>query len=131
MGNKRRYQTTAVKQVRVDRLAEDVEQQHMVFAIDVAKEAMVAAIVDEGEAVLCTVRWSHPAETGVLLDLAEALREHAAGVEVVMEPTGVYGDALRWQFERRDFEVFKVSATRRTRPSSRSCTWTVRARVGR
>jgi len=109
MGKKRRYQTTAVKRVHVDELAEEVRDQRVTIGVDVAKEAMVAAVMDEGQAVLCTVRWSHPVETEVLLDLAEALREQASDVEVAMEPSGVYGDALRWQFLRRNFEVFRVS----------------------
>lgn len=110
MARKRRYKTTPVKHVRLEALCEDVRQQRIVVGVDVAKEAMVAAVVDEGHAVLCTVRWSHPTETGVLLDLLEALREHAADVRVAMESSGTYGDALRWQCLTRAFDVHRVSA---------------------
>ncbi len=101
---------TAVKRVRVGLLIEAVRGQNVVLGIDVAKEAMVAAVMDEGAVVLSTIRWSHPAETSVLVDLMEALRGEAAGVDVAMESSGSYGDALRWQFIQRGFEVHRVSA---------------------
>jgi transposase len=37
------------------------------------------------------------------------LRESAGGVAVAMEPSGVYGDALRWQLLTDDFTVHRVS----------------------
>ncbi len=97
---KRKYQTVRVNRFDWEALAEDVEQQRIIIDIDVAKEKMVACVFDEGEAVLKTVRWSHPNETGEFVDLVERLRESAAGVSVAMEPSGVDGDALRWQVRR-------------------------------
>lgn len=110
MTRKRKYKTTPVKRVALAALCEDVRQQRIVLGVDVAKEAMVAAVVDEGHAVLCTLRWSHPSETGILLEVLEALREHAAEVRVAMEPSGTYGDALRWQCLERGFDVQRVRA---------------------
>jgi hypothetical protein len=43
---------------------------------------------------------------------AVALRAAGRSVEVAMEPTGVYGEALRHQFTSRNFEVFRVDPKR-------------------
>lgn len=74
-----------------------VEDQQVILGVDVAKEGMVAAVMDEGENVVKTIRWSHPRDTESLLAFVSALAERSAGVVVAMEPSGVYGDALRWQ----------------------------------
>ncbi len=106
---KRKYRTVRVNQFDWESLAEDVEQQQIIIGVDVAKEKMVACVFDEGEAVLKTVRWSHPVQTGEFLALLEALRARAESVVVAMEPSGVYGDALRWQLVKHAFEVHRVS----------------------
>lgn len=81
----------------------------MVVGIDVAKEAMVAAVMNDEELVLKTVRWSHPLETDQLFAFVEKLRNNALDVSFALEPSGVYGDALRWQLHGVGFEVFRVS----------------------
>ena len=86
-----------------------VENQHVIVGVDVAKEGMVAAVLDEGESVVKTIRWSHPLETESFLDFVSELRDRAADVVVAMEPSGVYGDALRWQLLAAGVAVFRVS----------------------
>ncbi len=147
MAKKRMYRTTPVKRVHVQLLCEDVEGQHVVLGVDVAKKGMVAAVVDGSRAVRRTISWSHPEETDRVLDVLACVREHAASVSVAMEPSGTYGDALRWQCLERGFAVYRVNAkhthdsrrcttgcrrstTRRTPPSWGSCTWTAGARSG-
>jgi transposase len=88
---------------------EVVEGQQVIVGVDVAKEAMVAAVMDESENVVKTIRWSHPRETESFLGFVSALEERAAGVAVAMEPSGVYGDPLRWQLLGAGIEVFRVS----------------------
>ena len=110
MAKKRMYKTTPVKRVNVQLLCEDVEGQHVALGVDVAKTGMVGALVDETRAVRRTISWSHPKDTGLLLELLEAVREHAASVSVAMEPSGTYGDALRWQLLSCGFDVHRVSA---------------------
>lgn len=109
MAKRKPYRIVRLNQLDWEALVEDVEQQRVVIGVDVAKEKMVAAVMDEGEAILKTVGWSHPTETAQFMDFVEAIRERAAAVEVAMEPSGVYGDALRWQLLASGLEVFRVS----------------------
>ena len=103
------YKVAPVKSLDASPLVEDVEDQRVIVGIDVAKEKMVAAVVDEGDAVLKIVGWSHPIETAGFVELVRALAGSAADVAVAMEPSGVYGDALRWQLIEAGFEVHRVS----------------------
>lgn len=86
-----------------------VKGQQVIVGVDVAKEAMVAAIMDERESVVKTVRWSHPHETDAFVAFISALRDVSTDVSVVMEPSGVYGDSLRWQVLCAGLKVFRVS----------------------
>lgn len=110
--SKRKYRATHVKHVRVDQLAEAVSGRRAVVGIDIAKEAMMAAVMDDDREVHVTVKWSHPTETSQFIELVAALGEASGGLEVAMEPSGVYGDALRWQLIRAGFEVNRVSPKR-------------------
>jgi transposase len=86
-----------------------VKGRRVVIGVDVAKEAMVAAVMDDEDVVVKTVRWSHPLETDQFIEFVERLAEDAVDLTVALEPSGVYGDALRWQLNGAGFEVFRVS----------------------
>jgi len=88
---------------------EEIGEQEVIVGVDVAKEAMVAAVMDEDESVVKTIRWSHPQETDGFLEFVSGLGERARSVVVAMEPSGVYGDALRWQLLEAGIQVFRVS----------------------
>lgn len=103
------YRAIHVSRFEWKGLCEQVKSRRVIVGIDVAKEAMVAAVMDEEEVVFKTVRWSHPLETDKLLDLVERLRKKAIEVTVALEPSGVYGDALRWQLHGAGLDVFRVS----------------------
>jgi transposase len=53
--------------------------------------------------------WNHPEQTRELLTHLENL---ACPLMAVMESTGTYGDALRYQFRCSGFEVNQISAKR-------------------
>jgi hypothetical protein len=96
---KRPYRKIAVKEVDVTTLGVG----RVVFAIDVAKVDMVAAIVAGDGRVVRTVwlgsgtaRW------------ASARRS----VEAVMESSGTYGDVLRHQLLERGVPVYRMSGKR-------------------
>lgn len=109
--SKRRYCTVHCKGVDWSALAETVAGRRAVLAVDVAKVKFVAALQVAAGETLLRVSWSHPFETAELLAGVEVLA--AAGrVEAVMESSGVYGDALRWQLHRRGIGVYRVSAKR-------------------
>jgi transposase len=106
---KRPYRAVHLSGFEWDGICERLKSRHVVVGVDVAQEAMVAAVMDDEEVVVKTVRWSHPIETDEFLAFVERLDEAADNVTVAMEPSGVYGDALRWQLHRAGFEVFRVS----------------------
>jgi transposase len=108
---KRIYRKVRVNSVDVERLLEGLAGR-VIFAIDIAKIDMVAAIsTSEGE-VLTTVGWKNPVANGEVLRLLGKLREAGLVVEVVMEPSGTYGDVLRSQLQHAGFAVFRVTGKR-------------------
>ena len=108
---KRPYRAIQVNDVRVAGVLEDAHPGRLVVAIDIAKEKMVAAVMDDEESVLVTVRWSHPKESAWFYTLLEELGR-AREIQVAMEPTGTYGDALRAHILNRGFSVYQVSPNR-------------------
>jgi transposase len=76
-----------------------------IVAVDVAKTKFVAAIASVAGEVLRIVRFSHPHQTLAFLHVVEALHEAKLAPRVVMEPTGTYGDVLRYQCHARGVGV--------------------------
>ena len=107
---KRIYRGVNVKKVDGKRLADAVRGKRMVFGLDVAKEAMVGSVAVDRDEVILNVKWSHPSETKDLVELVAGLP--AASIEVAMEPSGTYGDALKYQFALRGVPVYRVSPKR-------------------
>jgi transposase len=110
--SKRRYSSVNCKRVDWRALAARVAGKRVIVAVDVAKFDFVAAVQSAFGQTLVRVKWTHPLETGELLAGLERLAEAAAVLEVVMESSGVYGDALRWQLHQRGIAVYHVSAKR-------------------
>jgi transposase len=109
--SKRRYSTVNCKRVDWRALAGAMARQRAVFAVDVAKVKFVAALQVESGKTLLRVSWMHPFETVELLAGLEVLT--AAGtLEVIMESSGVYGDALRWQLQQRGIALYRAEAKR-------------------
>ena len=94
---KRTYRKIAVKEVDGAALATELGTGRAVFAIDVAKVDMVAAIVAADGRVVRTVCWKNPSENGLVPALLAGLRRAGLSVEAVMESSGTYGDVLRHQ----------------------------------
>lgn len=111
MKTKRTYKTVDVEKVSLARLLAAIAGT-VVVAIDVAKTAMVAGFADAAGKTQELVRFSHPRQTLVFVELLARLREAGRAVEVAMEPTGVYGNSLRFQLRARDFPVFQVDPKR-------------------
>ncbi len=108
---KRVYRATDVKKINLKQLQKEVEGQDIVLSVDVAKENFMAAILDQKRNVIKTIKWKHPFESPLLLDLIlKDLRWHS--LEVAMEPSGTYGDSLRAQFLGNGISVFRVSPKR-------------------
>jgi hypothetical protein len=80
-----------------------------IISIDVAKSKFVAAIATATGEVLRLVRFEHPRQSGAFLRLLAALRDARLEPHVVMEPTGTYGDAIRYQCQRLGIPVHLMS----------------------
>ncbi len=108
---KRRYRTTKVNQVNWPQIAGQAGEQKVVFAVDVAKEKFVGALMTPDRTVLKTIQWQHPEQTP---ELMHGLLWHlgAQRLEVAMEPSGTYGDPLRWLFVTHGVAVFRLSPKR-------------------
>ena len=110
--NKRRYQAREFQAVRWSAVEERLrDARRVVFAVDVAKEVFVGALLSEEGETLWLLKWRHPEETRALV--AQVVQSVGAGrLEVVMEPSGTYGDALRWQFRGAGVALYRVSPKR-------------------
>lgn len=76
-----------------------------IVAIDVAKTKFVAAIATTAGDAVKLVKFEHPRQTGLFLGQLSILAEGGHTPSVVMEPTGTYGDALRYQCHQRGLTV--------------------------
>jgi transposase len=108
---KRIYRAEDVKDLNLGVLKETVRGRRVVVGIDVAKEDFVAAVIGQDREVLITIKWKHPLESNRFID-AIVDQLPWAFLEVVMEPSGTYGDALRSLFLDRGVKVFRVSPKR-------------------
>jgi hypothetical protein len=84
----------------------------LVFAIDIAKVDMVAAVAAGDGRVLQTICWKAPDQNSTVLSILRGFRAAGITVEAVMEPSGTYGDVLRHQLEKDAYPVFMVSGKR-------------------
>lgn len=112
--SKRKYRAVDVKEATTDGLLSRLASDRVVVGIDVAKHKMFACVMDEAQRVHTTIRWQHPEETRLFVGHLDALRQMGPGVqvEVALEPSGVYGDALRFEIERCGFDVYRVNPKR-------------------
>jgi len=87
-----------------------VGNEPVVVGIDIAKNDMFASMGARGGSSL-TVRWRHPERTPMFVEIVSVLAARGP-VDVVMEPSGTYGDALRALLERAKVPVFRVNPKR-------------------
>src|SRR3954467_15864453 len=109
---KRTYRKIAVNNVEVAVLAAELGTGRVVFAVDVAKVDMVAAIVAGDGRVVRTVAWKNPTENGLVLELLAGFVRVGLLVEAVMESSGTYGDVLRHQLVAGGVPVYRMSGKR-------------------
>ena len=104
--NKHRYKATAVQRVDWSTVSKAIKGQCVVFAVDVAKEAFYGSLLSTESEILATLKWPHPDDTQELACCLQALA--AKGIDVVMEPSGTYGDSLRGVLNGLGFEVYEI-----------------------
>jgi transposase len=103
------YRTKKINAIDWIQMKEQLQGSAVVFAIDVAKEKQYALLANADSSVSELLSWNHPEQTREVLTHLENL---ACPLTVVMESTGTYGDALRYQFRYSGFEVNQISAKR-------------------
>ncbi len=108
MKKKRTYSSTDVERLDLVVIVQMLTIGCIV-AVDVAKTKFVAAIATAAGEVLKIVRFAHPRQTLAFLRVIEALRDAKLAPRVVMEPTGTYGDALRYQCHQRGVSIEMMS----------------------
>lgn len=106
--SKRTYRAESIKKVNIEALTGSLVGR-VVVAIDIAKTKQFATVMTADRDVLKTFTWSHPAETTEFFGVCEHLMASGAKVEVAMEPTGTYGDAIKAGLASRGARVFRVS----------------------
>ncbi|HTW93074.1 MAG TPA: transposase [bacterium] len=109
---KRIYRTMSVNAFQPCTVRREDVGGRLVVAVDIAKVDMVAAFAAADGRILTTVRWKAPTENTMLLSVLRQFRAAEMVVEVVMEPSGSYGDVLRNQLQADGFPVFMVSGKR-------------------
>ena len=109
--SKGRYHSVECKGVDWKGLGDRVAGEGVVFAVDVAKHDFVGLLSRKDGEVLARVRWRHPEQTRELLAGIATLGA-VTRVEAVMESSGTYGDALRWQLGRLGVALYRVAAKR-------------------
>lgn len=106
---KRIYKAVKINHVVQQKVEQAVAGKRVVFGIDIAKDICFGRLVTEHREVLATVKWHQVGETMQLLSFLQSL---PSSVEVALEPSGTYGDALRYQLEQAGLAVFRVSGKR-------------------
>ena len=104
---KRTYRAVAVKDVDLEQLAQRLASDRIVMGIDVAKSEMYSVLMSPSEEVLATLRWDHLRESRRVVAWLAALP--VAVKEAALEPSGTYGDALRYCLEASGVPVYQVS----------------------
>jgi len=102
-----KYRTTNVNKLDWSKVEEQVRCREVVLSIDVAKSDFVGLLRSSDNEMIQLVKWQHPQDSASLLEQLMGLG--MARLEVVMEPTGTYGDALRWQLVKRGIVVYRVN----------------------
>jgi len=108
---KRRYKATNVKQVNWEVVAAQTQGERIIFGVDVAKEEFFAVLMKIDQSVIDTIKWTHPQQTRELsAHLLDDLK--CSRLEVVLEPSGTYGDALRHHLSKLGFSIYQISPKR-------------------
>lgn len=108
---KGKYRAVSVKKIRATDLIKGIRGKRVVVAIDVAMEWMYAAIASPDRTIHAIIKWSHPHETRAFLKFVNELNQHAE-INAAMEPSGTYGDALRYRLLKAGIRVWRVSPKR-------------------
>lgn len=103
------YKSYKINQIDWAKQSELFTGLKIILAVDVAKSQQYALLADTDHQHSVLIQWHLLDETALLI---QHLKNLNAKIEVVMESTSTYGDALRYQCQQAGFAVFQVSAKR-------------------
>jgi len=108
---KRVYRAKRIGQVNSAALAKLLSGKMIAFGIDVAKEDFFGVFMDKAEQeIQQVIRWKSPKDIDALEQLLLSLP--VSRLEVAMESSGTYGDAVVHRLKKIGLPVFLVSAKR-------------------
>jgi len=108
--NKHRYKATDFKRLNWGSIDTETRDQRITLGVDVAKEEFFATLMKSGNEVIETIKWMHPDETRALGSQLKTLNPQQ--LEVALEPSGTYGDSLRWYLREQGYPIYRVSPKR-------------------
>lgn len=106
---KHTYKAKKVNQINWAQAKEQIAGGHAAMTVDIAKEKQYALLSTADGGVSVLWHWNHPEQTREVLTQLENLD---CKLTVILESTGTYGDALRYQFRRSGFDIHQISAKR-------------------
>ena len=106
---KHTYRSKNVNKINFSQIKERLANEPVVFAIDIAKEKQYGLLSNASGTVSEFIRWNHPEQT---VELLSALKGLECPIDIVLESTGTYGDALRFQFRNCGFNIYQMNAKR-------------------
>ena len=108
---KRRYKAISANRINWEKISAQTQGQRIIFGIDVAKEDFFAVLMKADQSVIETLKWVHPQQTREMV--AHLVQDLACTpLEVAMEPSGTYGDAVRHHLSEWGLSVYQVSPKR-------------------
>lgn len=109
MRKKHSYRSVDVQALEAAKLLELLPKELVIVGIDIAKHRQVVAFADPSGETQRLCHFEHPTQTPLFLRFLEGLVQAGRKLQIVLEPTGTYGDALRNQCHQRGWEVFMLS----------------------
>jgi transposase len=106
-----RYRAIEIKQIVLSELEAKLEGDRVVVGVDLAKHGLYAAFVNDAGEAGCIVKWKQPEENVEFISILKGLA-NTRKVEVVLEPSGCYGDALTQQLRNAGLPVYRVQPKR-------------------
>lgn len=103
--SKRIYRAVDVNAADLKKLELEMPE-HLVIGLDIGKKKMVAVLMASRDRVLATLKWQHPQSTRPWIAWLSQLPVRRC--EVVMEPSGSYGDSLREALQHAGIAVYRV-----------------------
>jgi transposase len=104
--SKHTYRAKKVNEISWAAISDELHGDALILAIDVAKDQQYALLTTQDERISQFIKWP-------LFDTPELinrLTQLDSPVNVIMEATGTYGDAMRYQFRRAGFSLYHIHA---------------------